>query len=156
MEGYVLNSTNNWTHAMKRSIGPGGKIPLAELFEQYGTKHSLTEGDEFISWLQNVKLKDRNKWKIVLEDDNATSAEESTKSDVKKKDGNENVAPMVHSKMEVSDVVEMSVRQAREVLPKVNDLVLLRYALQEANQRAGKDSLCKIIRKRINDLKIAR
>ena len=70
--------------------------------------------------------------------------------------GTSGVTPLVKTKMEIRDIVELSVRNAREILPKVNDLTLLKYALQEANQLAGKDSLCKIIRKRIKDLQIAR
>jgi hypothetical protein len=58
--------------------------------------------------------------------------------------------------MNVDDVVGLSVRQARELLPKVTDLNLLKYALQEANQLANKDSLCKVIRKRITDLQLCR
>ena len=63
---------------------------------------------------------------------------------------------MVQTKMAVVDIVEMSVRQARETLPKITDLNLLKYAFQEANQRAGKDSLCRILRKRIKELQISR
>lgn len=151
MNGYVMNATNMWTHAMKRAIGPGAKVSLSELYEQYGIKHNLSEGDEFIEWLKNVKLKDRNKWKIVVE--------EVSKEDVSCDEQPpvvESVAPMVKITMEVSDIVELSVRKAREALPKITDLNLLRYALQEANQKPNKDSLCRELRKRIKALQLAR
>lgn len=162
MEGYVMNISAGWTHAMKRSIGPGAKVPLEELFEQYGAKHDLKEGQEFADWLRSVKLKDSNKWKIVVEDDTTKSVETKvTSEDVDSRTSNKvyvssGMAPMVEIKLEVADVVGLSVRQAREKLPKIQDLNLLKYSLQEANQLAGKDSLCKIIRKRIRDLQIAR
>lgn len=156
MKGYVLNTTPSWTHAMKRSIGPGAKIPLEELFEQYGAKHEIRNGKEFVEWLRNVKLRDSNKWKIVLEDE----ATETTKTNTEVEEPQTRVvggpAPMVAVKTTVQDVVGMSVREAREKLPKIQDLNLLKYAMQEANQLSGKDSLCKIIRKRIRDLQIAR
>jgi hypothetical protein len=162
MKGYVINSSNNWMHAMKRSVGPGAKVPLSELFEQYGIKHNLSDGKEFIDWLRETKLKGKNNWRIVVEDENATM--EATTAIVvdkpivtrNKKPVTDNIAPMVQTKMEVKDVVEMSVRQARDTLPKITDLNLLKYAFQEANQRAGKDSLCRILRKRIKELQISR
>jgi hypothetical protein len=162
MKGYVINSANTWMHAMKRSVGPGAKVPLSELFEQYGVKHNLSDGKEFIDWLRDTKLKGKDNWRIVVEDDTASPVTTEVVSEVKpavtrnKKPAVDNVAPMVKSKMEVNDIVEMSVRQARETLPTIKDLNLLKYAFQEANQRAGKDSLCRIIRKRIKELQISR
>jgi len=160
MKGYVMNTSTIWTHAMKRAIGPGAKIPLDELFEQYGAKHELEEGEEFVQWLRNVKLRDSKKWKVVLEDDSTPAIESKSEvgEDVTKPANRveSGPTPLVKKKMEVKDIVDLSVRKAREVLPNVNDLNLLKYSLQEANQLSGKDSLCKIIRKRIRDLQIAR
>jgi hypothetical protein len=161
MKGYVMNTSSVWTHSMKRSVGPGAKIPLDELYDQYGVKHDLKEGQDFIEWLRNVKLKDSKKWRIVVEDENVvvegvTDAKEILDDIQKTTKKVDNVAPMVESKITIADVVGLSVRQAREVVPKINDLNLLKYAFQEANQLSGKDSLCKVIRKRIKDIQIAR
>jgi phage I-like protein len=161
MNGYVKNTSPIWMHAMKRSIGPGKEVALDELYEQYGIKHDLQPGEEFIQWLRNVKLKDKDIWKIIINDEKDKEAKiESELSEAKKakpaQKNYDNVAPMTQTKMQVSDVVELSVRNAREVLPNVTDLNLLKYALKEANQLSGKDSLCRIIRKRIRDLQIAR
>ncbi len=155
MEGYVINTSAMWMHAMKRSIGPGAKIPLSELFEQYGAKHGLVEGEEFTLWLRNVKLKDPNKWKIVIEDDKELLAVSET-SKQQEPEPETYVSPVVKVEKTVADIVGLSVRQAREQLPRVTDLKLLKYAMQEASQLAGKDSLCRVIRKRIRDLQIAR
>lgn len=151
MNGYVMNVSNAWTHAMKRSIGPGAKIPLDELFEQYGIKHDLNEGPDFVGWLRGVKLRDSNKWKIIFDDDKEEVSDEE-KQTTKKPKTQGNIAPIVSTKLTVEDVVGLSVRKARESLPKVTDLKLLKYSLQEANQLAGKDSLCNEIRKRIRSL----
>jgi len=157
MNGYMMNTTPGWKHAMKRSIGPGAKVPLDELFEQYGVKHGLKEGKEFVDWLKTVKLKDNKAWKIVFNTDaEGPIPEEEVVKPTKHSNAPDNIAPMVPVKMTVEDVVGMSVRQARESLPRVTDLNLLKYAFQEANQLSGKDSLCKVIRKRIRDLNIAR
>jgi hypothetical protein len=162
MEGYVINRLPSWTHAMKRSVGPGGKIPLKELFEQYGIKHGLTEGPEFIEWLRSVKLNDKSRWNIVIEDNipNDTTSVEAkeavTKSSPNRSKGTDAVTPLVSKKLNVADIVGLSVRQARDMLPKITDLNLLKYAMQEANQLSGKDSLCRIIRKRIKELQLSR
>lgn len=172
LDGYVINITKVWINAMKRSIGPGAKVPLKELYEQYGKKHGIAKGTEFVEWLKNVKLKDSEKWKIVVIDeasevtktitgDNNQALEEKTGTESQQtqlnfKQASTNVAPMVQSKMTVADLVGMSVRQARTILPDIRDLNLLKYALQEANQLTGKDSLCLIIRKRIKEMQLAR
>lgn len=160
MNGYVMNTSIVWTHAMKRSIGPGARVPLDELFEQYGAKHELKEGQEFVQWLRNVKLKNSSKWKVVLEDDyvDATGTKIKTEEETQKPASRVEAvsSPLVKKDIEIADIVGLSVRNARETLPNITDLKLLKYSLQEANQLAGKDSLCKIIRKRIKDLQIAR
>jgi len=158
MKGYVINKSAVYTHAMKRSIGPGGKIDLGELYEQYGIKHGINEGEEFVAWLREVKLKDRDKWQIIVEDGKPKTKEvtpdeaEKTKTQL-----SDNVAPMVSSsKHTVKDVVLLSVRKARDVIPTITDINLLKYALQEANQLAGKDTLCIILRKRIREIQSLR
>ena len=169
MKGYVKNMTHLWSHTMKRSVGPGATIPLDELYEQYGARHDLKRGKEFIQWLQEVKLRDRNKWQIFTEDEKpyaevstgkVSKAEEEVQvqgSNVVKTDKSrgENVATIVPTDMEVEDVVLLSVRQAREVIPTIQDIQLLKYAEKVANQRAGKDSLRRILMKRIQELAIS-
>lgn len=156
MEGYVKNISTEWAYAMKRSVRPGGEIPLTELFEQYGTKYDMDPGDEFINWLQNIKLKDSGRWKVVYD---FNDPKLNKKPEEKLKVGKQPVShttPMVAKKMQVEDVVNLTVRKAREVLPKVTDLGLLKYSLSEARQMAGKDSLCRLLHKRVRELQISR
>jgi hypothetical protein len=143
---------------MKRVIGPGIKISLSDLYEQYGKKHGIHEGEPFVQWLREVKLKDRDKWEIILINEDDDTKDENTVEEIEDSVGtvHDNIAPLVPKKIEVGEIVELSVRKARELLPKITDLNLLKYALQEANPRAGKDSLCNILRKRIKELQIAR
>jgi hypothetical protein len=169
MEGYIQNKLSNWTHALKRSIGPGATIPLDEVYTQYGAKHNLSEGEEFVNWLRDVKLKDTSRWGIVYTGE--TTTEKSVENEETKKAVEESedvrkrrmgmVAPPVSTSnsvkvMEIADIVELSVRRAREVVTSITDIKLLKYALQEANQRAGKDSLCLVLRRRIKDLELYR
>ena len=159
MNGYVMNMSTMWMHVMKRSVAPGKKIPLSELYEQYGKKHDIKEGDDFVEWLKTVKVKDTNMWKIVYgenqketTDDVVSELRENAQLAVETSD---DMLPAAN-KMAVKDVVMLSVRKGREILPKITDLKLLKYAFQEANQLSGKDSLCNIIRKRIKDLELGR
>ncbi len=157
MQGYVKNITSEWAYAMKRSVRPGGEIPLKELFEQYGKKHGMSPNDQFIDWLKDVKLPNKNIWQIVYgeEDENSPIADIPVEPESRSQGGS-NVPPMVSKDTTVEDVIGLSVRKAREALPKINNLSLLRYALKEANQLAGKDSLCKLLHKRIRELQISR
>ena len=164
MKGFVKNSTPVWAHAMKRAIGPNQTVGLDELYNQYGKKHGLAEGEEFVSWLRSVKLRDTERWQIVFENDVEAKEQEAGEGKVENVDvepivtivKSETVTPLVPTNMEVKDVVLLSVRKAREVVPKITDLKLLKYAIQEANQLSNKDSLCRILRKRIRDIEISR
>ena len=147
MNGYVQNKSPMWAHAMKRTIGPGQKVPLDELYEQYGKKHSLSAGEEFVEWLRSVKLKDTNKWNIVLLAD-GEPIEEDPKSEPTENDA---VTKRIDD-MDPLDIVDLTVRKAREIIPTCTNKKLLKLALNEANARAHKDSLCNILRKRIREL----
>jgi parvulin-like peptidyl-prolyl isomerase len=158
MNGYVQNKSVVWTHAMKRAIGPGQKVQLDELYEQYGKKHSLAKGKDFVNWLRTVKLSNRELWRVVYGEE-VNQEEEKEKEiekeqEAKKIDLEKGAVPI--KEMTVQDVVLLSVRRAREVLPKIMDKKLLTYALQEAGPLAGKDSLCRTLRKRISELDLAR
>ena len=155
MEGYVKNISAEWAYAMKRSIRPGGEIPLGELFEQYGKKYDMEPDDKFVDWLQTIKLKNADRWKIVYD----FKEEHVTKNiPVKEqvKEPNSHTTPMVGKKMQVEDIVNLTVRKAREELPKINDLGLLKFSLSEARQLTGKDSLCRLLHKRVGELQLAR
>jgi hypothetical protein len=152
MEGHVLNKSAVWLHAMKRAIAPGGKIPLSELYDQYGKKHELAKGKEFISWLKTVKLRDEDKWQVVSGKDKAlTEVEDITLKEVKI-----DITKIKPKDMSIEDVISLSVRKARELLPKVTDVKLLKYSLSEARPKPGKDSLCRMLKKRIMELETQR
>lgn len=147
MNGYVQNKSPMWAHAMKRTIGPGQKVDLDELYEQYGKKHSLSVGEEFVAWLRNVKLKDQNKWNIVLLAD-----DEQIEDDVAPEPTEDDTVTKRIDDMDPLDIVDLTVRKARELIPTCTNRKLLKLSLNEANARAHKDSLCNILRKRIREL----
>lgn len=149
MEGYIKSLSAGWKHIFKRSIRPGGKIPLEELYETYGKKYNLSPNEEFVKWLKEVKLKGtEGTWGIILLDENAP---EDLKEEVEVQEKDKSI---VKKELTVEAIVDLSVRKAREILPEVMDKSLLKYALQEARPRANKDSLCRLLEKRINELKL--
>ena len=160
MNGYVRNKTAVWRHAMKRSIGPGHRIELDDLYEQYGTKHDLEEGPMFVEWLRTVKLSDSEIWQVVSKEEPKEELKEEPKEEkpevVEAVKLAELTTPLVKKDLEVADVVGMPVRTARTALQKITNLKLLKYALTEANQLSNKDTLCLLLRKRIQVLEITR
>jgi hypothetical protein len=161
MKGYVQNVSKTWAHAMKRNVAPLGKISLEELYVQYGEKHDLARGKQFVNWLKSVKLQNRNNWKIELKDEEPKPKVEKSKEEEPappktQTEIDNSPSPVPTKELSVEDVVGLSVRKAREIVPKINDEKLLKYSLQEARPRPGKDSLCQILRKRLLDLQTFR
>jgi hypothetical protein len=54
------------------------------------------------------------------------------------------------------EIANLSVRKAREALPNIMDYQLLKYAFAEAKQLQDKDSLCRLLDRRIKDLELTR
>ena len=161
IEGYVRNMTHLWAHVMKRDVGPGQTILLQDIYNQYGKKHGLKSKKEFLKWLTEIKLRDRDKWRVFEENVKSINKVSENKEDSKEvetkpnKSRGDNVAPIVAKDIEISDIVGLSVRKARELIPEILDVQLLTYAEKEAKQLTGKDSLCIILRKRIQELSIS-
>jgi hypothetical protein len=153
MEGYIKSLSTSWKHVFKRAIRPGGKIPLVELYESYGTKHNLEDGPAFIKWLKEVKLRGQvDSWEFSFMDDETPKDLKSNK----KENNTAGITPEVYSRKEmtVDYIVNLPVRKAREILPSITDAKLLKYALQEARPRSGKDSLCRELEKRLKNLNV--
>jgi len=163
MEGFVKNKSSEWAYAMKRSIRPGGEVPLKELYEQYGKKYDMTPGDEFVKWLKEVKLRGSDKWDIVFDfkninksTDSGVASSQPTVQVISNSSDSDYTSSVVIKQLQVEDVVNLTVRKAREVIPRVTDLNLLKYSLTEARQLSDKDSLCRLLQKRVRELQISR
>ncbi len=159
MKGYIINKSNTWAHVMKRSVQPGKKIPLNELYLQYGKKYNLKEGIEFVNWIRDIKLRNDNKWGIVFEEEVVNKEEVViTPPDVERKplQGNFDIPTAKPAKAKkditIEEVVGWSVRKARERITDVKDVKTLVYALKMAEQRPQKEVLCRMLKKRIQEL----
>jgi len=154
MNGYIKNKTSLWRHAMKREIGPGKTVSLDELYEQYGEKHSLEKGKSFVEWLKHIKLKDTNVWQVVYNEDEKNIGKKASKPEEKSNVAKELVVPHVKKEQSVDEVVNLSVREAREKLPKMTNTKLLKYGLEVAGKLANKDTLCQMLRRRLSELEL--
>jgi len=168
MNGYVKNRTSRPLYALKRHILPGKEIPLAELYKEYGEKHGIERGQPFANWLRQVKLPNEQIWEIQYDD----SPKEENKVIVTAKitqvvDGDErkeglsneekakSARPQVKNEWEVEDIVALTVSKAREEIPKIRDKKLLSWALNVARQTPNKETVCRILEKRIDELKVS-
>lgn len=165
MEGYVKNISRFPRYALKRHFLAGARTPLSELYAQYGEKHGLKEGEEFVAWLRDVKLTDTSVWEITHEGSAKAEKPEDKKVTITGKitatsDEKINLptskepmrAAQVKQELTYEDVANFSVRKAREEVPKIKDIKLLKYALNVANQRPNKETLCRILRKKIEEM----
>jgi len=150
MKGYIKSKKTAWVHIFKMSVRPGGKVPLDELYTLYGKRHNISEKD-FVKWLREVKLRGTaDDWIIVEEED--IPVEPAVKEPSTVKYETNGAGDVVASKMSVQDVMNLPVRKAREIIPGIMDIKLLKFALRECKPLPNKESLCRIIDKRVMEL----
>ncbi len=151
MKGYIQSRMTSYMHIFKMSVRPGEKIPLDTLYNMYGKKHKIKEKD-FTAWIKEVKLKGQtDNWTVVETDAEYVS---ETVPEPKKEFNTNTKGEVVVNKMSVEEVVGLPVRRARELIPSIMDVKLLKYALVEARPRPNKESLIRIIEKRVNELSL--
>lgn len=152
MEGYLKSKMKGWMHIFKMSVRPGGEVPLSVLYEMYGKKHKIAKKD-FVAWLKEVKLKGKLDDWLIVEKDSQYVEEKSSKVNNIDYETN-NSGEVVKRQLSVEDVVGLPVRKARDIVPTIMDAKLLKYALAEARPRSNKESLIRILEKRINELNL--
>jgi len=170
MKGYIKNITSRPLYALKRHILPSKTIDLNILYKEYGEKHGIEKGQPFIDWLRNVKLPNEQIWEIKYEEDQTSSPLENKVTVVAKitqvEDGDdvpglsniekvESAKPFIKREWEIEEIVELTVKKAREEIPKIRNKKLLLHTLNVAKQRPNKETICRILEKRIDELKIS-
>lgn len=173
MNGHVKNITGRPLYALKRHILPGKEIPLSELYKEYGEKHGIERGQPFADWLRQVKLPNKQVWEILYEDslkeenkvtvtaqimqvvDGDEEQSEEKKEGLSNEEKVKSAIPRVKNEWEVEDIVALTVSKAREEIPKIRDKKLLSWALNVARQTPNKETVCRILEKRIDELKVS-
>ena len=173
MKGYVRNLSVKPVYALKRHIRPGKSVPLKTLYKEYGEKHGIEKGQPFVDWLRKIKLPNTDIWEIhyekdVPEEENKITvtakitqvvdgAEKNEKPTRPEGLSNEEKAhsggPFIKREWEVEELVALTVKQARQEIPKIKDRKVLSYALNVARQQPNKETICRILEKRIDEVK---
>lgn len=147
MDGYIKSKKTSWVHIFKMSVRPGGTVPLADLYNLYGKKHNIDEKD-FVKWLREVKLRgSADDWLIVEE-----TLSEKSKELQNVAQATDTSLSVPINKMTIHDIMGLSVRKAREIIPGIMDIKLLKFALRELKPLPNKESLCRVIDKRVMEL----
>jgi hypothetical protein len=173
MKGYVRNISVRPVYALKRHILPGKSVELNVLYKEYGEKHGIEEGQPFVDWLRKIKLPNEEIWDIqMVEDleeenkvtvtakitqivDGADDQKEQKKEGLSNQDKVNSGGVQMKKEWEVEEVVDLTVKQAREEIPKIKDRKILSYALTVARQRPNKETICRILEKRLNEVKVS-
>ena len=56
VDGYVANHSGRHKHIFKRTVSPGQKVSLKELYLQYKDKCKCPFDEKFIKWLKENKI----------------------------------------------------------------------------------------------------
>ena len=170
MNGYVKNVSAGWIHIFKQGLGPNCSIKLDALYTIYGVKNGLKEGEDFVQWLRDIKLKNRPDCKLVYDPSKTqgkkvVDSKESGVSEVQQEVGetakasektsNNNPPPVIKVKAkedEVTAITGLTVHKAKAALARISNLQLLKTALQQARQMPNRDTLCRLLDKRILEL----
>jgi len=149
MEGCVKNVGPSWIYIFKQGIPQGATISLDELYGVYGEKNNLDEGQDFIDWLNNVKLKGKSSLVIEL-----PSTKHKVKTVTKKEQAAaDKAAEDAYEELsDIDKIVMMTVVKAKDKIPHITDKKQLKYALQVAKQKPNKDTLCILLEKRIREI----
>jgi hypothetical protein len=109
--------------------------------------------------LYDDSLKEENKVTVTAQIMQVVDGDEKESEEKKEGLSNEEKAksarPHVKNEWEVEDIVALTVSKAREEIPKIRNKKLLSWALNVARQTPNKETVCRILEKRIDELKVS-
>lgn len=175
MKGYVKNIGKAPIYVLKNVVGCNEIINFDVLVERFGDVADTSSAKTFANWLSKNKFVDKTTWKVVVGKENTQKKKvedlEETVSDDEAKDEKEEaesiskvtatnreiirkVVTGVSREMTADDVATMSVSEMKRNLPKIDDIKLLKMALNKAESMTQKATLCNGLRDRITQLSV--
>jgi hypothetical protein len=176
MKGYVRNEGEQAYFVCQRQIPPGGKVELTAIYKSVGKKSGVDEGPEFVEWIKSNVFR-RGSWgyyeeegkllgvkeevkkpssKPVSKPKKRTTAKTSSKKDNDAQGAGRNVRrdPTENESGEVtpSAIIEAPYDQARALIEKTKDRIVLRKALKLTNHFSGKEQHMRHIIKRLEQV----
>jgi hypothetical protein len=144
-----------WLSSVKLRDPSGWEIVYDGSEEAAPTSKSISAPTEVIEQVE-VEATEEPVKEVDLTELKKPKRSSRSKDLQKEMNSNANVRPFIKKELTIQDVIGFSVREARAELKKITDIKLLKYALTEARQLAGKDSLAILLRRRVQELELTR
>jgi hypothetical protein len=152
ISGKVVNNTGRFKHIFKRNMSPGMFIKLEDVYEVYKDKYGGPFDLKFLEWLQANKIQEG--FNIVVDSIDATVSVEDKKEVVEQDDEPAfEVGKSSISKITARQIAGLKTKDnPKSIISQVLSVHKLRRALTMTKDRAGKETLTRYIRDRINEL----
>ena len=175
MRGYVKNEGTQAYFSCQRQITPAGRVMLDDIYKSVGEKSGLEDGPEFIEWIKTNVFR-RGSWGYYEEEGKPLAAPNTKKAAPKKRTKAQNFATsskkekdapgagraMRRDSAETYDVtgrnitpsaiIEAPYDQARALIEKTKDRVVLKKALNLTKHFANKEQHMRHIVKRLEQV----
>jgi len=169
IKGYVINNLGRGKHIFKRSVPPGMKVPLDQLYELYSKNYEGKFDTEFIDWLEKTKIPKGSGFDIVLEailpDDIKDTETGSTNIPetisflipVESAQTDPEPEPEIRlpppRKMTSRQIADLKIKDnPKIVLQHISSVHKLRRALTLCKDKPGKETLSRLIRERMTEI----
>jgi hypothetical protein len=164
VEGFVVNNSGRFRHIFKMNISPGSKISFSALWEIYKGKCGCDFDHRFLEWLKENKIPDGSGFDFVVESINKVvddsqigesneTLDEDTSDVAEDAEGDYIPGKTSVSKITARQIAGLKTRDnPRSVINQVLSIHKLRRALTLTKDRAGKETLTRLIRNRIDHL----
>ncbi len=172
MRGYIQNEGTQAYFVCQRQIPPGGKVQLEDVYKSVGKKSGLEENIEFVKWVQ-VNIFTRGPWgyyeeegkKLQLTSKNSapqkTTARKTpvnNKTSSKQQSDARGAGRALRRNSDQDDspkptpsaIIEAPYDQARGLIEKTRDRVVLKKALNLTKHFAGKEQHMRHIIKQLD------
>ena len=157
IKGYVVNNLGRGKHIFKRSVSPGMKVPLEQLYEMYSNVYGGDFDTDFLEWLEKNKVPSGSGFDIVVEKiKESVNAKELPNQveepSVLQPEVKETKLP-IPSRMTSRQIADLKIKdRPKFVLQQIMSVHKLRRALTLCKGRPGKETLIKYIRERMTEL----
>lgn len=172
MKGYVENTGTQAYFILQRQLPPGGKIQLEDAYRVVGKRSGLeeTQIQEFVNFLK-TQIFTRGNWSFVIEGSKSAEIKpkkssqkkvdttQSKTSSKKEKDARgagrsmrRDVSESQGTNITPAEIIEAPYEQARSLIEKTKDKVVLKKALNLTKHFANKEQHMRHLVKRLEQV----
>jgi hypothetical protein len=148
VKGCVVNNSGRYKHIFKRTVRPGEKVQLKDLYKTYKNKCDCEFNYEFIAWLKENKIPEEGGWDLEFE-----TAFDNKVRVTGRVVCVDDIPVKVQKGLTADDIANLKVKDApKVVLQTIDSIPKLRRALTKAKRKKGKNFLIKYLKERIDIL----